>query len=116
MRPLPDLQTEERRPLAEAPSRTTTTTVVSSSPQSTDLAARARRHDFAVRVVSERADGVLVAQFYTNLPAAERKLARTQERGLRAEMHLVRIVPVGVTPLPAVASTAMLAELLGVGR
>ena len=82
--------------------------------QSTDFAARARRHDYAVRVVSERADGVLVTQLMTDLPAAERKRRRTHERGLRCELHLVRITPVGLTPLPMVPTVEHLAELLGV--
>ena len=61
---------------------------------STDLARRARRHDYAVRVVSQRRDGVLVTQFYSNLPAAEAKVLRTRERGLMASLSLVRLVPV----------------------
>lgn len=82
------------------------------STQSTDLAARARRHDFAVRVLAERRDGVVVAQVYADLPAAERKVARTRERGLSAQMHLVRLVPVGVTPLPVVCTAEQLADLV----
>lgn len=84
-------------------------------PEPTDIAARARRHDYAVHVVSERRDGVLVTQLMTDLPAAERKRRRTLERGLRCELHLVRIVPVGLTPLPMVPTAEHLAELLGVG-
>ncbi|EWT06322.1 hypothetical protein N864_22615 [Intrasporangium chromatireducens Q5-1] len=64
------------------------------SQSTADLTARARRHDYALRVVSERADGVLVVQFYTNLPAAERKVTRTRERGLRADLSLVRLTAV----------------------
>lgn len=63
---------------------------------SAPLATRARRHDYAVRVVSECRDGVLVTQYMTDLPAADRKRRRTLERGLRCELRLVRIVPVGV--------------------
>jgi hypothetical protein len=59
-----------------------------------DVAARAARHDYALRVVSQRADGILVTQFYTNLPAAERKVTRTRDRGLSADLSLVRITPV----------------------
>ena len=86
-----------------------------STSNDSDLAARARRHDYAVRVVSERRDGVLVTQVMTNLPAAEAKRARTLARGLRCELHLVRITPVGLTPLPMVPTTEHLADLLGVG-
>lgn len=68
-----------------------------------------------MRVVSERRDGVLVTQIMTDLPAAERKRRRTLERGLRCELHLVRITPVGLTPLPMVPTTEHLADLLGLG-
>ncbi|USQ78297.1 hypothetical protein NF556_11595 [Ornithinimicrobium faecis] len=79
---------------------------------SAPLASRARRHDYAVRVVSERRDGVLVTQYMTDLPAADRKRRRTLERGLRCELHLVRIVPVGLTLDTSVVPSAV-ADLLG---
>lgn len=79
---------------------------------SAPLAGRARRHDYAVRVVSERRDGVLVTQYMTDLPAADRKRRRTLERGLRCELHLVRIVPVGLTLDTSVVPSAV-ADLLG---
>lgn len=87
----------------------------SSTDKSTDLERLAARHDYAVRVVAERADGVLVTQFYSNLPAAERKVTRTRDRGLRADMHLVRVVPVGVVPLPLVATVDDLVRLVDEG-
>lgn len=62
--------------------------------QFTALAARARRHDHGVLVLSERKDGTVVSQVYSNLPAAETKVWRTRERGLSASLVLVRIVPV----------------------
>ena len=62
--------------------------------KSSDLAARARRHDHGVLVLSERKDGTVVSQVYSNLPAAETKVWRTRERGLSASLVLVRIVPV----------------------
>lgn len=52
------------------------------------------RHEYAIVVRSERRDGVMVEQVMTNLPAAERKVHRTRERGLSAGMTLVRLVPV----------------------
>lgn len=66
----------------------------SSGSNYTDLAARARRHDHGVLVLAERKDGSVVSQVYSNLPAAERKVWRTRERGLSASLTLVRIVPV----------------------
>lgn len=78
-----------------------------SETQSTNLAARARRHDHGVLVLAERKDGVVTSQVYSNLPAAETKVWRTRERGLSASLVLVRIVPV-----PHVA----LDELDGGGR
>lgn len=83
---------KERRPnlAAEAASKT----FPGVTADSTDLARRARRHDYAVRVVSQRRDGVLVTAFYSNLPAAEAKVLRTRERGLMASLSLVRLVPV----------------------
>lgn len=59
-----------------------------------DLAARARRHDHGVLVLAERRDGVVTSQVFANLDAAERKVARTHERGFTASLTLVRIVPV----------------------
>lgn len=81
---------------------------------SVPLARRARRHDYAVRVVSERRDGVLVTQYMTDLPAADRKRRRTLERGLRCELHLVRIIPVGL-PLDTSTVPAEVADLLAEG-
>lgn len=105
----------ESRPGPEAASRQQTHPYV--SPESTvsaPLASRARRHDYAVRVVSERRDGVLVTQYMTDLPAADRKRRRTLERGLRCELHLVRIVPVGLALDTTTAPTG-LADLLAEG-
>lgn len=110
---LPD--NNERRPRTTGDAaQDRSATKLPDTAQSTDWAARARRHDYAVRVVSERRDGVLVTQIMTDLPAAERKRSRTLARGLRCELHLVCIVPVGVTPLPMVPTAEHLAELLGV--
>lgn len=84
-------QTVERRPAGA-----TSENVARSSsivPQGTDIERLARRHEYALRVVAQRADGVVVTQFYTNLPAAERKVARVRERGLSAALSLVRVVP-----------------------
>lgn len=81
-------QTEERRPRQGAASNLNLTA------QFSDLAARARRHDHGVLVLSERKDGTVVSQVYSNLPAAETKVWRTRERGLSASLVLVRIVPV----------------------
>lgn len=103
------MREEERRPRQEAPS---TTTATRSAPQSTDFAARARRHEYAVRVVSERVDGIVVTQYMTDLPAAERKRARTLARGLSCALYLVRVVPVGVAPLPLVATADELAAIV----
>lgn len=58
-----------------------------------DPLARARRHDHAVLVLAERADGVVCSQLFTNLAAAERKVLRTRERGLSASLTLVRLLP-----------------------
>lgn len=63
-----------------------------------DLAARARRHDHGVLVLAERRDGVVVSQVFADLPAAERKVARTRARGLSASLTLVRLLPVLVLP------------------
>lgn len=59
-----------------------------------DLLARAARHDYALRVTWERADGRVCTQVYATLPAAERKVRATRERGLRAHLQLVQVVPV----------------------
>lgn len=71
-------------------------------PQSTahpaDLLARAARHDYGLRVTWERADGRICTQTYASLSTAERKVQRTRERGFRAHMQLVQIVPVHFTP------------------
>ena len=111
------LETDERHPATHGvpPKEFTgpgSLTVESTAPE--PLASRARRHDYAVRVVSERRDGVLVTQYMTDLPAADRKRRRTLERGLRCELHLVRIVPVGLALDTTTAPTG-LAELLAEG-
>ena len=62
-----------------------------------DLRTRAKRHDYALLVLAERADGVICSQIYTNLPAAERKVHRTRSRGLSASVTLVRLVSVAST-------------------
>lgn len=64
--------------------------------QSSDLAARARRHDHGVLVLAERRDGIVTSQVFADLSAAERKVWRTRERGLSASLALVRLVPVHV--------------------
>lgn len=64
---------------------------------SSDLRTRAKRHDYALLVLAERADGVICSQIYTNLPAAERKVTRTRARGLQASLTLVRLVPCAST-------------------
>lgn len=61
---------------------------------SSDLAARARRHDHGVLVLAERRDGIVTSQVFADLAAAERKVWRTRERGLSASLALVRLVPV----------------------
>lgn len=68
---------------------------VQATAHSTDLAARARRHDHGVLVLAERKDGIVTSQVYSNLPAAEAKVWRTRDRGLSASLRLVRLVPVG---------------------
>ena len=62
-----------------------------------DLRTRAKRHDYALLVLAERADGVICSQIYTNLLAAERKVHRTRSRGLSASVTLVRLVSVAST-------------------
>lgn len=80
---------EERRPRQGAASNLNLTA------QSTDLAARARRHDHGVLVLAERRDGIVTSQVFADLAAAERKVWRTRERGLSASLQLVRLLPVG---------------------
>ncbi|HET8536115.1 MAG TPA: hypothetical protein VFL73_02945 [Solirubrobacteraceae bacterium] len=74
----------------------------------TDAPLLAKRRDYGVRVTFERADGRVCAQVFANLDAAERKARRCRERGLLAQLHLVRLVPVGVVPddvsVPALAA------------
>ncbi|TWE13262.1 hypothetical protein [Rudaeicoccus suwonensis] len=67
---------------------------LSSTIAEADLIARAKRHDYAIRVVFERADGRVCSQMYADLSAAERKQVRCHERGLQATLTLVRLVPV----------------------
>lgn len=78
-----------------------------STPQSIALAADAlilaRRVDYAVLVVAQRRDGVLVSQVFTTLAAAEKKVTRTRDRGLLASLTLVRLTPVVSTVDPAEA-------------
>lgn len=85
---------DERRPhRAGAPLTSAQDTSI--IPDDTDARlARARRHDYAVLVLAERADGIVVSQVYQHLSAAERRVRRTRERNLAASMHLVRLVPV----------------------
>lgn len=98
------------RPASNGPdSESRTATKPIDCPHSSDLVARARRHDHGVLVLAERQDGVVVSQVFADLPAAERKVQRTRERGLSATLTLVRLVP-----LPHVAPDAL--EALGGGR
>lgn len=60
------------------------------------LAGRARRRDHGIRVVFERADGVVCSQVFVTIESAERKVGKVRERGLQAQMQLVRLVPVGI--------------------
>lgn len=83
--------TEESRP---SRGRQSEITGRRSEVQSTDLAARARRHDHGVLVLAERRDGVVTSQVYADLGAAERKVWRTRAKGLQASLTLVRLVPV----------------------
>ena len=78
------LQDEERRPGGAA----------QVSLEDDPILSRARRHDHALMVLAERADGIVVTQLYQHLTAAERRVRRTRERGLAASMHLVRLTPV----------------------
>lgn len=66
---------------------------VLSIPEATDIHLRARRHDHAILVLAERIDGIVTTQLFTNLAAAEMKVARTRERGLAASLTLVRLTP-----------------------
>ena len=68
-----------------------------STEQAADPLARAPRYAHALRVVWERADGRACTNFYSTLPAAERKMQRTRERGLAARIELVRLVPSTMT-------------------
>ena len=81
------LQNEERHP---AGNQVATQSLI----EDTDILSRARRHDYAVVVLAERADGIVVSQVYQHLAAAERRVRRTHERGLVASMHLVKLTPV----------------------
>lgn len=88
----------ERRPRATEGDESSGAANLKLSGDSTDpidVVRLAQRHDYAVLVSAERVDGVVTQQVYTNLPAAERKLARNHERGLNATLCLVRLVPVG---------------------
>lgn len=90
-------ETAERRPrTTEDAAQDRITAECSDAEQSTDLAARVRRHRYALYVLAERADGRIVGQVYTSLHPAERKVARTRERGLRATMSLVELRPIGL--------------------
>lgn len=66
----------------------------SSLPRIADVDLLVHRRDYAVRVFWVRADGVLVAQVYSDTKAAERKLARCMRAGRDARLELVRLVPV----------------------
>ena len=81
------LQNEDRRPAG-------TGAATQSLSEDNAILSRARRHDYAVLVLAERADGIVVSQVYQHLGAAERRVRRTHERGLAASVHLVRLVPV----------------------
>lgn len=85
------MSANESRPKAAPEAVVATATSVD---RAADIARMARRHEYAVRVVFERADHVFCSQVMTNLYAAERKVRRCHERGLSASMSLVRIVPV----------------------
>ena len=62
-----------------------------------DLRTRAKRHDYALLVTTERRDGVLVSQVVVSLAAAERKVTTARARGLMASVTLVRLVAVAST-------------------
>lgn len=59
-----------------------------------DLFALAGRREYAVRVVSQRRDGILVTQIFADLKAAERKAARVRSHALDVRLELVRVMPV----------------------
>lgn len=74
--------------------------------QAPDSHPRTRRPRYAVMVHQQRRDGVMTTHLMTSLPAAERRVLRTRERGLVAWVELVRL-----TPLPArLALDAMAGE------
>lgn len=87
-------RTEERPGDQTGATQTKQLVGAASTVQYSDLAARARRHDHGVLVLSERRDGVVTSQVFADLTAAERKVWRTRERGLSASLALVRIMPV----------------------
>lgn len=75
------------------------TSIVPQSDDSRRLARRdlfdlAGRREYAVRVISQRRDGILVTQLYGDLKAAEKKADRTRARGLDVRLELVRVTPV----------------------
>lgn len=74
------------------------------------ILSRTRRHDHALMVLAERADGIVVTQLYQHLTAAERRVRRTRERGLAASMHLVRL-----TPVPWTAAVDLALDEIGGG-
>lgn len=94
-------QDEERRP-AHHPDgvKIPGSKIVASVPRDNDIRQRSRRHDYALLVTYERADGRVCNQLYTNLPAAERRVARVKERGLQAVLTAVQILPLASTVLP----------------
>lgn len=59
----------------------------------TDIGALARRTGFALLVEAERADHVVTRQIVLTLGAAEKKVARTLDRGLSARIVLVKVTP-----------------------
>lgn len=87
---------KERRPdLADEAAQNLNPTPTSTLPcPSDDAVALAARREFAIRVWTRRRDGVAVAQVFSDLGAAERKIDRTRRRGLDARAELVRLVPV----------------------
>lgn len=86
--------TREMRPTMEAQPESPAKATTQQGTRPSDLALLARRHDFGLLVVAERSDGIVTSQVYMNLPAAERKVTRTRERGLTATLTLLRLVPV----------------------
>lgn len=61
-----------------------------------DVPLVARRAEFGVLVTAQRRDGVVTQQVMRNLGAAERKRDRCLAAGLRCELLLVRLVPIGI--------------------